>query len=367
MVKRIVHLTTAHARGEVRIFLKECASLASAQHDVHLVVADSLGPAVVRGITIHDAGAVQGRFQRMLVLPWRMLWLAVRLRAAVYHFHEPELLLIALPLKMSGAKVIYDSHEDVPRAILSREWIAVGQRRLVSGIFEIFENFVARRIAAVVGATDHIAKRFSAVNSKSVAINNYPLENEISMEVLRGAMGRNVCYIGGISRARGIFEMVNALELLDARLLLAGPFETSETERAVRSLPGWAKVDYRGSVSRSEVHKIMAASQAGLLFFHPEPNHVDAQPNKMFEYMSAGLPVLASDFPLWRLILEKSGAGKQVDPLDVGAIAGLIEEVLSNRAAAAEMGERGRQAVLSEYQWRHEERKLLKLYAELLG
>lgn len=366
MVKRIVHLTTAHARGEVRIFLKECASLASAQHDVHLVVADSLGSAVVRGITIHDAGAVQGRFQRMLVLPWRMLWLAVRLRAAVYHFHEPELLLIALPLKMSGAKVIYDSHEDVPRAILSREWIAVGQRRLVSGIFEIFENFVARRIAAVVGATDHIAKRFSAVNSKTVAINNYPLENEISTEMLRGAMGRNVCYIGGISRARGIFEMVNALELVDAQLLLAGPFETSETERAVKSLPGWKKVDYRGVISRAEVHKIMATSQAGLLFFHPEPNHVDAQPNKMFEYMSAGLPVLASDFPLWRLILENAGAGKLGDPMNVDAIARLIEDVLCNPTAAAAMGERGRQAILSEYQWRHEERKLLKLYAELL-
>lgn len=366
MVKRVVHLTTAHARGEVRIFLKECLSLANAGHEVHLVVADGLGGAVVRGVTIHDAGAVKGRFQRMLVLPWRMFRLARSLRAASYHFHEPELLLIALPLQASGAKVIYDSHEDVPRAILSREWIGEGQRRLVSSIFERFENFVARRISAVVGATDHIALRFSRVNANSVAINNYPLESEISTEVVRGAANRNVCYIGGISRARGIVEMIGALEFVDARLILAGPFETAETERFVKNLPGWARVDYRGVISRSEVHKVMAESQGGLLFFHPEPNHVDAQPNKMFEYMSAGLPVLASDFPLWRQILEKSGAGKQVDPFDVKAIAGAIEWVLSNPVFATSMGEKGRQAVLAHYQWRHEERKLLKLYAELL-
>ncbi len=160
--------------------------------------------------------------------------------------------------------------------------------------------------------------------------------------------------------------MVKALELVDVRLILAGPFETAETEKMVRQLAGWQKVDYRGVISRSEVHEIMAVSQAGLLFFHPEPNHVDAQPNKMFEYMSAGLPVLASDFPLWRQILEKAGAGKQVNPFDVKAIAGVIEWVLSNPVLAASMGEKGRQAVLTQYQWRHEERKLLKLYAELL-
>lgn len=366
MVKRVVHLTTAHARGEVRIFLKECLSLAGAQHEVHLVVADGLGSDSIRGVTIHDAGAVKGRFQRMLVLPWRMFRLARSLRAASYHFHEPELLLVALPLLAGGAKVIYDSHEDVPRAILSREWIGEGQRRVVSSVFEAFENFVARRISAVVGATDHIALRFSRVNANSVAINNYPLESEISTEIARSTANRNICYIGGISRARGIVEMVKALELVDARLILAGPFETAETEKIVRNLPGWGKVDYRGVISRSEVHEIMAVSQAGLLFFHPEPNHVDAQPNKMFEYMSAGLPVLASDFPLWRQILESAGAGKQVNPFDVKAIAEVIEWVLSSPAMAASMGEKGRQAVLTQYQWRHEERKLLKLYAELL-
>ena len=364
-MKRIVHLTTAHARGEVRIFLKECLSLSSGGYEVHLMVADGLGPEEVSGVAIHDAGSANGRFQRMLILPWIMYFKARKLQASVYHYHEPELHLIALPLLYGGARVIYDSHEDVPRAILSREWINIRLRRLISKTFELFENFVIKRISAVVGATDHNASRFCKINAKSVAINNYPLATEISDELVERPTNRNVCYIGGISLARGVVEMVTAMEHIDARLILAGPFESEALERYVETLPGWEKVDYRGSVNRKEVHKIMASSQAGLLLFHPEPNHVDAQPNKMFEYMSAGLPVVASNFPLWKLIFEDSHTGWQVDPLDSNAIARSIEKILSDPGLSAEMGKRGRQMVVSRYQWRYEEKKLLSLYSEL--
>ena len=106
---------------------------------------------------------------------------------------------------------------------------------------------------------------------------------------------------------------------------------------------------------------------AGLLFFHPEPNHVDAQPNKMFEYMSAGLPVLASDFPLWREVLVGTGAGRCADPLDPAAIGRAIESLLADPQAAQVMGRRGREAVMTRYQWTFEERKLLALYRELLA
>ena len=364
---RVVHMTTAHARNEVRVFLKECCSLASAGYEVHLLVADGLGAAVSGQVTIHDAGRVRGRFQRMLVLPWRMLLLARSLHARVYHFHEPELLLIALFLQLSGARVIYDSHEDVPRAILSREWIGLRLRRGVSRVFEAFENFTARRITGVIGATDHIAGRFAGINPRSVAINNFPLESEVDSDGARAPIDRTVCYVGAITRGRGIFEIMQALELADARLLLAGPFESEAVEAELRRLPGWQRVDYRGQVNRAEVRKIMAQAHAGLLFFHPEPNHVDAQPNKMFEYMSARLPVLASDFPLWTAILGETGAGLQGNPLDANAIAKLIGAVLADPQGARAMGERGRQAVQTTYRWQHEEAKLLRFYSGLLA
>ncbi len=367
MAIRVAHLTTCHARDEVRIFHKECQSLASMGYEVHLVVADGKGEAVVQRVHIHDAGEVRGRFQRMLILPWR-IWRATRkLKARIYHMHEPELLLIALPLKWSGARVVYDSHEDVPRAVMSREWVPARLRKLVSVSYEWFEDFIASHIAAVVGATPHIARRFSRVNPNSVTLNNFPLAREVHSVTLRGGQGRTVCYIGNISIVRGIFEMINALDGADARLILAGPFENANLEEAVRKLPGWSRVDYRGMVSRDDVLTIMAQSRAGLLLYHPEPNHVDAQPNKMFEYMSAGLPMLASKFPLWEECVTEVGAGVCVDALDPTAIARTMKALLDDSEGSRAMGMRGRQAVLTKYQWVFEEPKLAGLYQQLLA
>jgi glycosyltransferase involved in cell wall biosynthesis len=367
MVTRIAHLSTAHGRRELRVHLKECNSLAAAGYEVHYVVADGLGDERVGNVQVHDIGVAGGRFQRMLLRPWRMLAAARRLNARLYHFHDPEILLVALLLRRGGAKVIYDSHEDVPRSLLSREWVPRWLRPGLSAVFEAFENFVARRLSAVVGATPHIAARFARVNATSVTINNFPLSSEIGDVVVRGGMSRNVCYLGGIGRIRGIEEMVRALEYVDATLILAGPFESAECEAAMRALPGWAKVDYRGLVSRAEVREIMAESRAGLVFFHPEPNHIDAQPNKMFEYMSAGLPVLGSDFPLWCDLMRESGAGLVADPLDPRAIASLIERLLDDPALGEELGRRGREGVLTRYLWTFEERKLCQLYRQLLA
>jgi glycosyltransferase involved in cell wall biosynthesis len=203
-----------------------------------------------------------------------------------------------------------------------------------------------------VAATPHIQRRFAAINRRSIAVNNFPQRGELCFEVDARKTERTVCYVGGIGVIRGAVEMIRALEGIDARLVLAGPFESARTEEELRALAGWAKVDYRGCVTREQVRGILAESQAGLLFFHPLPNHLDAQPNKMFEYMSAGLPVLASDFPLWRSLLVESGAGLCTDPLKPAAI--------------AELGRRGRELVMQRYQWEAESRKLQDLYRALL-
>ena len=363
----VAHLTTAHPRDDVRIFHKECTSLAAAGFQTHLLVADGKGDAERNGVRMHDIGMSRGRLQRMLLQPWRMWRAARRLPARLFHFHDPELIPVALLLRWGGRHVIYDAHEDVPRAVLSKYWIRPWLRRTVARLFEALEDFAARRFSAVVAATPHIARRFARLNRRTVDINNYPLPSELADGVQAATTGRSVCYIGGIGLIRGALEMVSALEHVDATLLLAGAFENAGTEARLRALPGWRKVNYRGSVSRAEVRRIMAASRAGLIFFHPEPNHVDAQPNKMFEYMSAGLPVLASDFPLWRTLLEDAGAGRCADPLDPHAIAACIAALLDDPVQAQAMGERGRRAVHSVYHWAHEEKKLVQLYRDVMG
>lgn len=368
---RVVHLSTVHQRRDVRIFEKQARSLAAAGYQVHLLVGDGRGDEVVDGVRVHDIGAPGGgRLRRMLVQPVRMLRAAHALRPALVHFHDPELLWVGLGLQGRGVAAVYDSHEDVPRDILSKAWIAPRLRRAIAAVFERFEDAVARRLSAVVGATPHIAARFARLNPRAVAINNYPAERELGVLPLPEGgsdRGRAVCYVGGIGRIRGVIEMVDAMERVDATLVMAGSFEDAETEAAARARPGWARVDYRGQVSREAARAIMASCRAGLLPFHPEPNHVDAQPNKMFEYMAAALPVVASDFPLWREVLVAQGAGLCVDPLDPAAIAAAITRLLDNAEEAGRMGRSGRALVLERYRWEREADRLCMLYRELIG
>jgi glycosyltransferase involved in cell wall biosynthesis len=159
---------------------------------------------------------------------------------------------------------------------------------------------------------------------------------------------------------------ITAEHMPDARLAWAGPFAPAAFETHLRNLPGWAKVDYRGKLDRPDVAELLGRSRAGLVVFQPAPNHMEAQPNKLFEYMAAGLPVIASDFPLWRNIVTGAGCGLLVDPLSPPAIANAITWILDHPDEAEAMGRRGQHAVSSTYAWDREAEKLVALYTKLL-
>lgn len=176
-----------------------------------------------------------------------------------------------------------------------------------------------------------------------------------------------ICYVGSIASIRGIKELVASMALTQtaARLNLVGTFAEPQVEDEVQACPGWGRVNALGTKDRPGVRDVLARSRAGIVTFYPLPNHVDAQPNKMFEYMSAGVPVIASHFPLWREIVEGNDCGVCVDPLDPAAIAAAIDRIVGDPALAKRMGANGRQAVEDRYNWAAEELKLQDFYLSL--
>lgn len=370
-MSKVFVVTSVHGRYDVRIFHKQCRYITSHGYDVTLVVQDGKGNENREGVKILDLGnPPAGRMRRILFSPWRMYRFLRSVPADIIHFHDPELLPVGLLLKNAKRHVIYDSHEDYPQFILSKHWINPLLRKTVSILFELFENFVARRMDAVICATPFIAKRFKLINPISIDINNYPLLEEFQPvdQQQKQMVSRAVCYIGGITRERGISELVDALDILqDVTLIMCGPFESQAYEDELKAMVGWRFVDYRGIVGREEVAKIMLCSAAGVVTFLPGPNHNDSQPNKMFEYMSAGLPLVASYFPLWRQIVEKSNCGLCVDPSSPKDVANAIARLLSNEALCREMGNAGREAVTNRFNWSNESNKLMELYKQVLN
>lgn len=366
MRDKIAHLTTVHTALDVRIYHKECKTLMKAGYAVVLIAPGKVSNSTRNTNHVRLISPASSRLQRMIFTVRDVYRIARIENASVYHFHDPELIPVGLLLKAHGKKVIYDIHEDVPRQIMNKEWIPKLFRFIISFVFERFENYAAKQFDAVVAATPFICARMLKVGCRAIDVCNYPLQAEFHVPDTDWTQKRRaVCYIGAISNIRGITEMVTAIGRTDVKLLLAGKFPSNDHREQIIKMPNWSHVEELGYLSRTDVVKILSQSLAGLVLFHPVPNHVDAIPNKLFEYMSAGIPVIASNFSSWKKILEDNDCGICVNPKDSSEIAKAIQWIANHPERAKQMGENGRKAVEERYNWEGESKKLEELYEKI--
>lgn len=367
---RVAILTSVHPPFDTRIFQKQARALAAAGYDVTLVVPHERDE-TVDGVRVRALPPAGNRLRRMMISPPRMLQEALRLRADIYHFHDPELIPVGLALKALGRRVIYDVHEDVPKSIEGKTYLHPAVIRPLALTSRVLERSASRAFDLVILARDDIADAFQA-HPRTLLIRNYPSRAAFPA-VDRAPRPQGdfvVAYSGGLTAGRGAVEMVEALgrvpERCRARMVIFGKFWPDELERRVRSLPGFARVDYRGWVPYETLPAQLTRADAGIVCFLPEPNHVNAGPTKLFEYMACGLPVVASDFPMWREVIAGNDCGLLVDPADPASIAAALERLADDPQGRARMGENGRRAVLRTYNWEAEAERLLEAYARLL-
>nr|VFJ46290.1 MAG: Glycosyltransferase involved in cell wall bisynthesis [Candidatus Kentron sp. FM]VFJ49582.1 MAG: Glycosyltransferase involved in cell wall bisynthesis [Candidatus Kentron sp. FM]VFK07272.1 MAG: Glycosyltransferase involved in cell wall bisynthesis [Candidatus Kentron sp. FM] len=369
-------ITLGHKRFDSRIWVKEIASLTAAGIQVRYIVADGAGNETKSGVEIRDLGpwflggyGILSRIRQGLGLMQRGGFR----RGDIVHFHDPIFLPFAFLLRLRGCRIIYDVHEDYPRDVLNFPF-PMALRRIASWLLSFLEWCAGKLFYAIVTVTPTIVARFPA--AKTVLVRNFPVMEELQVPDATPYSSRplNIVYIGFIARIRGICEMLEAVALVNEhhsiRLTLAGYAEgfspTTLLQQELASLPGWKYTDVLGFLDRAAVANVLANARIGLVVLHPIKTYPDAYPIKLFEYMSAGIPVIASDFPLWREIVVGNDCGLCVDPMRPEAIAEAIDFLITHPEEAQRMGENGRLAVEEKYSWAGEEPKLLALYSRLL-
>ncbi len=365
---KICHLSSVHFHQDTRVLYKECSSLAK-KYETHLIAVNDV-PKVVNNVKVHTFPRFKSRLLRILFAPILMFFKAKEINAEIYHIHDPELIFCALALKFFfKKKIIFDVHEHIKKHFYSKPYhIPAFVTKIIAFAYSFIENNLLNKFDLIITATPLIKEEVLPYNKNVRDINNFPILKEYLSDSEQISNSKSVCYIGAITENRGIKLMIDALSLDESfELKLAGSFVSQKLENEVKKMKSWENVTYYGFQNRRKIYDIMKNSFAGLLLMKNTPNNINTFPNKMFEYMLAGIPIIVSDFSLWKEILKETNCAIFVNQNKPEEIIKAMNYLYKNPEIAKQMGRNGRDKVLSEYNWGKEEKKLYELYEMLRG
>jgi glycosyltransferase involved in cell wall biosynthesis len=369
---RICVLSSVHPPFDARTFQREIKTLIQAGHEVTLICGCPEREQSVDGVR------VLGFPPRTALLSRPLNWLNImtlmrRVPADAYQFIDPELLPLAWLLsRWTHKPVVYDCIEHYGQAILSDERIPAPVRRLSAWFFDSIEKAIAGGLAGVIVVDEWGQKHFDHVR-RVIRLRNLPWQEMFGAPTGEDGAAHRLVYLGDISESRrGISLLVEVMALLrhtDVSLLMVGDIDTPQTRARLETLIADRRLGDRvqiiGHVPYEAVTSYLRQATIGLLVLRPTPRWEDVIPIKVFEYMAAGIPFVASDTLLLRQFVAELGTGMVVKPQSAQAFADAIDQLLDHPEQARQMGENGRQAFLREYNWDKESRALIEFYGSL--
>jgi glycosyltransferase involved in cell wall biosynthesis len=372
---KICHVCNGHTADDGRVFHRACTALAQAGYEVHLLAQDDAAKPYERnGVVIHPLSACRTRLERFRRARAVGQW-AAALQPDLFHVHEPDLLGPVLA-RAGSRPVIFDVHESYLDVLTVRQWLPGWLKPLARTAWDHWERRLVRRCAGIVVVTDRIAERYARLHGKVRVVANYP-DCQTSEEIPDAGRDERLCvFVGSLTPARGLLEIVRALAILKrrgvaVRFAIAGEpvseaYLQSLWEDAAR-LGVRDRIEYHGLMPRRDALALQTRASIGLVTYLPLNYKITGLPNKLMEYMALGLAVVASDFPEIREVAGATGAAVLVDPRQPEEIADGIERLVRDPSLARRMGRAGMRAVRERFNWNHECAKLLQLYRDILG
>ncbi len=368
---RLAVVTTVHRWSDPRVFERNARAAVQCGLEVHAFVPAAGDPPLPEWAKqgefhLHNLPMPQGRLGRM--------WLALRVSKYIFkdgdfdgvHFHDPELIpaMVWLSLRHPRVRILYDVHEELPLEVFSKAYIPRPIRPLAGGFARLLWGLAARRFHAFAPATEAIAAHWPAERTR--VVHNYPRDMfNLSRNGLKVNPNR-IVFVGALTHIHGVQEALQSVSRLrqdhpQLRLELYGrlldlPLQ-SAVGRAVQE--GWCQ--HIQWLEPAELITRLRGAGVGLVPYYPLRDHLDALPTKIFEYMALGIPIMASDFPLWRGIIQEQNVGLCAPPTVEGITQGL-RLMLSDPARLQAWSACAQDTYQRQYRWEMEAKKLRTLY-----
>ena len=367
----VVHMTTVHHPYDPRIYHKECKSLDRHGFDVTLIAQASNDHKRKNNSIKHiPIKKYKSRLKRMIAGSINVYKIAKSLKADIYHFHDPELLPIGWLLKNKRNIVIYDIHEDYVTSILQKQYLIKPLRKIIALMYKLIEKLFAKKMDLCLAE-----KYYQEIYPRGKCILNYPTLNDrlIKHERTYEHDKTKLLYTGNVTVDRGALIHANLPNIHgDVSIQFVGKcqkqlaqkmYEVAGTQKDQLYIEGIDELVEKETIEQTYINENWLA---GVALFPPTEHYMKKELTKFFEYMSAGLPIICSNFPVWKRFIDQYQCGIAVDPHDEEAIKHAIDFLKDNPETATQMGANGKKAVIEELNWNREEEKLIKWYNELL-
>lgn len=372
---RVCIFSTAQPVNDVRLFYREAKSLAKEGYDVHVILAGAKDE-FREGVHVHGVTKADSRLVRMFILPWVVVFKALRTKSCIYHFHDPELLPLGFLMKwLLFKRVIFDMRESTRRQIMGKEYISFFFRRAASLSYQLLEwlclkglfLIVANDLSALEYKKSYLVRNFPEIGENNLISNFVPMSQRLKKPL--------IIYLGGVWESRGgstYVDIANRLneDGLDFEMMIIGPYTESYgkyLKAKVDQLKLGDKIKITGRMDYNAAMKYVSRAAIGLSILDPIPNYTFCLSGKILEYMMVGTPVLCSDFIHWMSYVDGEKAGRGVDPANMDEIYKVCRSMLSDKEVLDEMSHNGIEAVQKKYNWETEFKVLVACYKDILA
>lgn len=361
-------ITGLYSRYDVLMFERQGKSLVKSGFEVTYIVCDNLPNEIKGGINIISTGFTpKNRFDRFLNTKNKLLKYANKVNADVYQISDPELIFLVKPLKKLGKKVVFNLREYYPDMILSKEYIPKLIRSIVSSYYRFTMKKYLKQYDIVFVITswiiDILEKDFKLNNV--LLLTNFPFIDKSYQLPYEDYIKRDniLCYIGTVYKASKQESVFQALSnISEIKYLIAGVIDANYN---IAKHNYWKNVFFVNGFKYDELPKYFSMATISNTLRDFGKNDGSLGVIKIFESMEAALPVIFSDVPLYRKIVEKHNCGICVDPNNSQEIEDAIRYLINNKEAAYKMGQNGRKAVIEEYNWESQAEKYIETINKL--
>ena len=376
-VLHIAFVTSIHPDFDARVW-KYAVMLARRGHTVHLVCPWQVSEGeVCEGVMLHPFPRARTRLARPASIPWhlaRKLWPLVR-AVDVVHFHDIDILPYMAVLALFKP-VVYDVHENYPEEMLVRQWIPRCLRRFLYHGVRWVQAALSRLTRNVVFVVPEQQKDFPMSTLQTVIVRNYAtldLLERVSPDY--SSRADTVVFTGTNYEANGTFLFLEiAARMLgrrpDVRFVMADRWADESTRDRALALIQECHLKNVTIVPNVLPQDVIGHLNQGTIGISPAlrlPKCVRALPTKLFEYMAAGLPVVASDLPTTTSLAGQTGGIVLCRPEEPETFVAAIERLVDDREYGRELGQNGQNAFKQRFCWESQADVVEHFYCDILS